>query len=236
MNCASNFASKVIFDCDDKLFMGVIMYIVLIESDAAPMTLSSWTIDQSFESEFETLDEAERTFMAKLRDLAKKYSNEKSKGKTSKESIESIYNDLKDQYRVGLKVEKDHKSGDPKQIVFDHLSEDPKYYVKLKKVEATEATGASSAGQYSSPSFLAKSMSPKKWRGKSKTQIPGGKFVEVKKKCKTFPYCNQGDINALNLSESKTMKRIIKNLSEKHGISESMVRNILIQDSKKNQK
>ena len=59
MNCASNFASKVIFDCDDKLFMGVIMYIVLIESDAAPMTLSSWTIDQSFESEFETLDEAE---------------------------------------------------------------------------------------------------------------------------------------------------------------------------------
>ena len=156
----------------------------------------------------ETLDEAERTFMAKLRDLAKKYSNEKSKSKTSKESIESIYNDLKDQYRVGLKVEKDHKSGDPKQIVFDHLSEDPKYYVKLKKVEATEATGASSAGQYSSPSFLAKSMSPKKWRGKSKTQIPGGKFVEVKKKCKTFPYCNQGDINALNLSESKTMKRM----------------------------
>ena len=79
-------------------------------------------------------------------------------------------------------------------------------------------------------------MSPKKWRGRAKTQIPGGQFVEVKKKCKKFPYCNQGDINALNLSESKTMKRIIKNLSEKHGISESMVRDILIQDSKKNKK
>ena len=115
----------------------------------------------------ETLDEAERTFMAKLRDLAKKYANEKSKGKTTKDSFESMYNELKDQYRMGIKVEKGHKSADPKQIVFDHLSEDPEYYTKLKKVEATEATGSSSSGSYESPSFLAKSMTPKKWRGKS---------------------------------------------------------------------
>jgi len=184
----------------------------------------------------ESLTEAERTFMAKLRDLAKKHAQDDSKDVTTKEKIEKIHQELKKEFSKGIKVEKEHKSGDPKQIALDHLSEDPKYYTKLKKVEATEATGASSAGQYSSPSFLAKSMSPKKWRGKSKTQIPGGQFVEVKKKCKTFPYCNQGDINALKLSESKTMKRIIKNLSEKHGISESMVRDILIQDSKKNKK
>ena len=184
----------------------------------------------------ENLTEAERTMMAKLRDLAKKYAYDDSKDTTSKEKIEKVYQDLKKQYSIGIKLEKEHKSGDPKQIALDHLSEDPKYYSKLKKIEATEATGASSAGQYSSPSFLAKSMSPKKWRGRAKTQIPGGQFVEVKKKCKKFPYCNQGDINALNLSESKTMKRIIKNLSEKHGISESMVRDILIQDSKKNKK
>lgn len=34
-------------------------YIVMIESDAAPMTMTYWTVNQSFESEFETLDEAE---------------------------------------------------------------------------------------------------------------------------------------------------------------------------------
>lgn len=35
------------------------MYIVLIESDSAPMTMSKWTVDQSFEAEFNTLGEAE---------------------------------------------------------------------------------------------------------------------------------------------------------------------------------
>lgn len=34
-------------------------YIVMIESDAAPMTMTSWTVNQSFESEFSTLSEAE---------------------------------------------------------------------------------------------------------------------------------------------------------------------------------
>ena len=184
----------------------------------------------------ENLTEAERTFMAKLRDMAKKYAQGDSKDTTTKEKIEKIHQELKREFAKGIKVEKEHKSGDPKQIALDHLSEDPKYYSKLKKVETKEATGAGSSGSYESPAFGAKSMSPKDWRGKSKTQIPGGQFVEVKKKCKTFPYCNQGDINALKLSESKTMKRIIKNLSEKHGISESMVRDILIQDSKKNKK
>ena len=30
---------------------------------------------------------------------------------------------------------------------------------------------------------------------------PGAKYVKVKKKCSTFPYCNQGDINALDFYE-----------------------------------
>ena len=38
---------------------GCFMYIVLIESYVAPMTKPNWTVNQSFESEFETLDEAE---------------------------------------------------------------------------------------------------------------------------------------------------------------------------------
>jgi hypothetical protein len=184
----------------------------------------------------ENLTEAERSHMAKLRDIAKKNVCKGDKNCTAKDKIEDSYQELKIQYRMGLKVEKEHKSEDPKQIVIDHLSEDPEYYTKLKKVEATEATGSGSSGSYESPSFLAKSMSPKKWRGASKTQIPGGKFVTVKKKCKKFPYCNQGDINALSFSESKISKNILSNLSERYGISESMIKDILLSEFKKNKK
>ena len=181
----------------------------------------------------ENLTEAERTIMAKLRDLAKKYAHGDSKDETSKEKIEKIYQDLKKQFNMGVKVEKEHKSGDPKLIALDHLSEDPKYYSKLKKIEANEATGASSAGQYSSPSFLAKSMSPKKWRGASKTQIPGGKFVKVKEKCKKFPYCNQGDIKALDLFENKFTNNIIEKLSEEFNLDKKIISNILIKEINK---
>ena len=184
----------------------------------------------------ENLTESERSHMAKLRDIAKKNVCKGDKNCTAKDKIEDSYQELKRQYRMGLKVEKEHKSEDPKQIVIDHLSEDPEYYTKLKKVEATEATGSGSSGSYESPSFLAKSMSPKKWRGASKTQIPGGKFVTVKKKCKKFPYCNQGDIKALSFSESKISKNILSNLSERYGISESMIKDILLSEFKKNKK
>lgn len=178
----------------------------------------------------ESLTEAERTLMAKLRDLAKKYAYDDSKDTTSKDKIEKVYQDLKKQYSIGLKVEKNHKSGDPKQIVIDHLSEDPKYYTKLKKVEATEATGSGSSGSYESPSFLAKSTSPKNWRGRAKTQIPGGKFVEVKKKCKTFPYCNQGDINALKLTESEVFDRITEKFSTKYNLPKEILKKIITEE------
>ena len=77
-------------------------------------------------------------------------------------------------------------------------------------------------------------MSPKKWRGKSKTQIPGGKFFEVKKKCKKFPYCNQGDINALTLTENSTIKNIIKKLAKEFGVNESIIKKIIIREYSKN--
>ena len=97
-----------------------------------------------------------------------------------------------------------------------------------KKVEAKEATGAGSSGSYETTAAWAKSMNKKDWRGKSKTQIPGGQFVQVKKKCKKFPYCNQGDIKALKLSEDKEiLKQIIKSVSEKYNISEGLVVDIL---------
>lgn len=105
---------------------------------------------------------------------------------------------------------------------------------EIKKVEATEATGSGSAGSYVTPAAWAKSLNKKDWRGKSKTQIPGGKFVQVKKKCKKFPYCNQGDIGALRLTnENKDLVDVIKNISGKEGISENMIKNILFYEYQK---
>jgi hypothetical protein len=97
----------------------------------------------------------------------------------------------------------------------------------IKKVETKEATGSGSSGSYETPAAWAKSPSKKDWRGASKTQIPGGKFVQVKKKCKKFPYCNQGDIKSLKLYENDMVKQAIQNISEKHNISENVIKTII---------
>jgi hypothetical protein len=161
-------------------------------------------------------------------DLVKKY---KSKGK----NIGDLEKQLKTQLNKGIKVETEHTTNKKKatEIAMDHLFEDPEYYDKIKKMETKEATSSSSSGSYVTPSAWAKSTSKKDWRGKSKTQIPGGKFVQVKKKCKKFPYCNQGDIKALKIFESEKLKRVIKNISQKHNISENVIKNILIYEYEK---
>jgi hypothetical protein len=79
----------------------------------------------------------------------------------------------------------------------------------------------------------AKSTSKKDWRGKAKTQIPGGKFVQVKKKCKRFPYCNQGDINALKLSENQTLSKVISNISRDYNIHEEHIKDIILYEFRK---
>ena len=96
-----------------------------------------------------------------------------------------------------------------------------------KKIESTEATGSGSVGAYATPAAWAKSTKAKDWRGKSKTQIPGGAFVSVKKKCKKFPYCNQGDIKALNFYQNESVRDAIKSVSEKFNLSETTIKAIL---------
>jgi hypothetical protein len=98
---------------------------------------------------------------------------------------------------------------------------------ETKKVEATEAMDSGSSGSFETNAIWAKSTSKKDWRGKSKTQIPGGKFVQVKQKCKKFPYCNQGDIKALKIFENENVKKAIKNISERHNISENVIKTII---------
>jgi hypothetical protein len=96
-----------------------------------------------------------------------------------------------------------------------------------KKVEAKEATGSGSVGAYESPAMWAKSTKKKDWRGKSKTQIPGGAFVSVKKKCTKFPYCNKGDINALHIYKNESLKEAIINISKQMSVNENTIKAIL---------
>jgi len=167
---------------------------------------------------------------------------------------------IKKQLSKGIKVEMEHTSNKniAKKIAMDHLIEDINYYIKLEKIESKEATGTGSSGAYSSPLFSgeepkkveakeattsgsvgayetpaawAKSTRKKHWRGASKTQIPGGSFVTVKKKCSTFPYCNQGDIKSLKLTKGN-LKEAIYKVSQKFGITEEEVRSILINELK----
>lgn len=174
--------------------------------------------------------------------------------------------ELTKQFLQGFKKEFEHTKNEKEasEIAMDHLSEDPKYYTKLKKVEADEATGTGSSGAYSAPLFggddkfikksdsetpkkveakeatgsgsvgayetpaaWAKSTGKKDWRGKSKTQIPGGAFVSVKKKCTKFPYCNKGDINALNIYKNENVSEAIRNVAKNLRLSETTVKAIL---------
>ena len=107
-------------------------------------------------------------------------------------------------------------------------SENPKLKEsEVEKVEAKEATTSGSVGGYESPSMWAKSTKKKDWGPSRKTQIPGGGFVKVKKKCSKFPYCNKGDINALTITKNESVKEAIKNVSKKMGVSENVITTIL---------
>ena len=106
-----------------------------------------------------------------------------------------------------------------------HIKEED---TEIEKGEFKEATGAASAGQYSGPMFLAKDS--KNWRGGAKPLYKGGKFVRVKKKCKKFPYCNQGDVKALKMWEDEDLTDAIKNVAKTKNIHENIVRAILLHE------
>jgi hypothetical protein len=97
----------------------------------------------------------------------------------------------------------------------------------VEKVEAKEATTTGSSGGYETPAMWAKSTKKKDWGPSRKTQYKGGSFVKIKKKCTTFPYCNQGDITNLKLSKNESVKEAIKNVASKLNIDESLIITIL---------
>ena len=97
----------------------------------------------------------------------------------------------------------------------------------VEKVEAKEAATSGNVGGYESPSMWAKSTNKKDWGPSRKTQIPGGGFVKIKKKCTKFPYCNQGDINNLKISKNESVKEAIDNVAKKLGVSKNVIMSIL---------
>jgi hypothetical protein len=103
----------------------------------------------------------------------------------------------------------------------------------LKKVETKEATTSASSGQYSSPAIWAKSLNKKDFRGYSKPLYKGGKFVQVKKKCKKFPYCNQGDINALKIFENQSVQTAIESVSKTYNLDKEFISEIIYQEIRK---
>lgn len=164
-----------------------------------------------------------------IEDIAKKHVGKEKNESTRREKVDKMILQLKKQLTKGIKTEMEHTKSrsKAKEIAMDHLSETPNYYDKLKKVETKEATTSSSSGQYSTPKMWAKSTNKKDWRGASKPLIPGGKFVQVKKKCKKFPYCNQGDIKSLKIFENETVRKVITKVSKEHNISENVIKTIL---------
>jgi len=151
------------------------------------------------------------------------------------------------------KGKKNKKSEEPKEATgtggfgysapaFSMWSEDDKAKSEYKKSEPvegefTEATGSASVGVYDTNSFenIRMNGNTLKGRGRSwkQSQIPGGSFVEINKKCKTFPYCNQGNTGAVTYKKPSKRKKspmneAIENVSIKTGLSVEEIKNIIL--------
>lgn len=163
--------------------------------------------------------------------------------------------DIISQLKKGVKVEMEHTNNKDEaiEISLDHLVEFPDYYDRLEKMETTakkeetkEATTSASVGAYDTPfgspkkdplsieksvdsaySKLRSVKDPKfpKYGG------PDGKYVKVKEKCKKFPYCNQGDIKALEFFENKIVKEGVKRVSKKYGINENYIKSVILENT-----
>ena len=103
---------------------------------------------------------------------------------------------------------------------------------RKKEEELGEATSSSSSGAYSTPKIWAKNN--KNWRAVMDKNFPkyggpGGTYVKVKDKCKKFPYCNQGDINALDFYEDRDIVESICRVAKSMGIKKNDIINRLVE-------
>jgi hypothetical protein len=61
---------------------------------------------------------------------------------------------------------------------------------------------------------------------------PDGQYVKIKSKCKKYPYCNQGDINALEFYENQDLQESIHEISKKYGLPTDQVEKLVIKEIK----
>jgi hypothetical protein len=123
-----------------------------------------------------------------------------------------------------------------------------KYNMLEQDEEFVEATTASSSGSYDVPLFggtkgrknplkISGEKSIKSSRAVKDKNFPKyggskGVFIKIKEKCKKFPYCNQGDINAIELLEIKELNEAIKEISNEFGIPIKEIEKIVLKEIK----
>ena len=154
---------------------------------------------------------------------------------------------LIDKVSEGVNTEMEHTSdmSIALEIAMDHIYEDLDYYSKLEKIEATEATTSASVGVYdapfggpkkdplklSNPDTVEKELRSVKDKNFPKFGGPGSKFVKIKKKCKTFPYCNQGDIKALEFFENNLVREAIQNISNRFKLNQDYIKGVILENT-----
>jgi len=62
---------------------------------------------------------------------------------------------------------------------------------------------------------------------------PEGVYVAIKDKCKKYPYCNQGDVNALEFYENDQLIESVKEISKKYTLPYSEVEKLVIKEIKR---
>jgi hypothetical protein len=69
-----------------------------------------------------------------------------------------------------------------------------------------------------------------KQKGFPKFGGPDAKFVEIDDRCKTYPYCNQGDDGQIKLVENKEMKEAIKEAAKKYGLTVEEIQKMVMKE------
>ena len=124
-----------------------------------------------------------------------------------------------------------------------------KKYNVNEEEEFKEATDASSSGSYDVPLFgktpkgrrnplkidgeksikqsrAVKDKNFPKWGG------PDAVFIKVKDKCKKFPYCNQGDINAIEMLEMEELTQAITEIAKEMKVPFKEIEKIVLNEIK----
>lgn len=123
-----------------------------------------------------------------------------------------------------------------------------KYNIKEEE-EFQEATDASSSGSFDVPLFgktpkgrrdplrIDGEKSVKQSRAVKDKKFPkwGGPdsvFIKVKDKCKKYPYCNQGDINAIEMLEMEELTQAINEIAKEMKVPAKEIEKIVLNEIK----